>query len=90
MPVTIFMNEAGGGWIENPQGDLLAECFFKAEDETAEELRQMGVSGAERVLSDGADCRRQGDCRGRHGGPVSGVLAGPEALTPPPHRDSAC
>jgi hypothetical protein len=32
----------GGGWIENPQGDLLAECFFKAEDETAEELRQMG------------------------------------------------
>jgi hypothetical protein len=31
-----------GGWIENPQGDLLAECFFKAEDETAEELQQMG------------------------------------------------
>jgi hypothetical protein len=42
MPVTIFMNEAGGVWIENPQGDLLAECFFKAEDETAEELKQMG------------------------------------------------
>jgi hypothetical protein len=42
MPVTIFMNEAGGVWIENPQGDILAECFFKAEDETAEELKQMG------------------------------------------------
>jgi hypothetical protein len=42
MPVTIATNEAGGVWIENPQGDLLAECFFKAEDETAEELRQMG------------------------------------------------
>jgi hypothetical protein len=32
----------GGVWIENPQGDILAECFFKAEDETAEELKQMG------------------------------------------------
>ena len=42
MLVTITMNEAGGGWIENPHGDLLAACFFKAEDETADELRQMG------------------------------------------------
>ena len=42
MPVTIAMNEAGRVWIETPQGDLLAECFFKAEDETADELRQMG------------------------------------------------
>ena len=42
MPVTIAMNEAGRVWIENPYGDLLAECFFKAEDETADELRQMG------------------------------------------------
>jgi hypothetical protein len=42
MPVTIAMNEAGRVWIENPHGDLLAECFFKAEDETADELRQMG------------------------------------------------
>ena len=27
-----------------PQGHLLAECFFKAEDETADELRQMGYT----------------------------------------------
>ena len=26
------------------QGQILAECFFKAEDETVDELRQMGYA----------------------------------------------
>jgi hypothetical protein len=29
-------------WVETPTGDLLAECFFKAPDETPEELEHMG------------------------------------------------
>jgi hypothetical protein len=28
----------------NTQGQILAECFFKAEDETADELLQMGYA----------------------------------------------
>jgi hypothetical protein len=42
MPVTIAMDEAGMVWVENPHGDILAECFFKAPDETPEELEHMG------------------------------------------------
>jgi hypothetical protein len=29
-------------WVQTPTGKILAECFFKAEDETPDELRQMG------------------------------------------------
>ncbi len=29
-------------WAETPTGNLLAECFFKAPDETREELEHMG------------------------------------------------
>jgi len=36
------MNEAGAIWIENGQGDILAECFFKTAEETEDELRHMG------------------------------------------------
>jgi hypothetical protein len=49
-PVTIARNEAGRGWMENPHGDILAECFFKAEDETAEELKQMGYQSLSEYL----------------------------------------
>ena len=42
MTVTVCMDEAGAIWIANGQGDLLAECFFKTEDETVDELRHMG------------------------------------------------
>jgi hypothetical protein len=42
MLVTICMHEAGVVWIENPHGAPLPACFFKTEDETADELRQMG------------------------------------------------
>jgi hypothetical protein len=42
MTVTVCMNEAGAIWIANDQGDMLAECFFKTEDETEDELRLMG------------------------------------------------
>jgi hypothetical protein len=44
MIVTVCMDEAGAIWIANGQGDLLAECFFKMEDETEDELRHMGYS----------------------------------------------
>jgi hypothetical protein len=42
MQVTVSMNEAGAVWVDNSQGEILTECFFKAEDETNEELRHMG------------------------------------------------
>jgi hypothetical protein len=42
MTVTVCMNEAGAVWIENVQGDILAECFFKTVEETEDELRHMG------------------------------------------------
>jgi hypothetical protein len=42
MTVTVCMDEAGAIWIANDQGDILAECFFKTEDETEDELRHMG------------------------------------------------
>jgi hypothetical protein len=42
MTVTVCMNEAGAVWIENVQGDILASCFFKTEEETEDELLHMG------------------------------------------------
>ena len=42
MRVMVCMDEAGAVWIANGQGDILAECFFKTEDETEDELRHMG------------------------------------------------
>jgi len=42
MTVTVCMNEAGAVWIENIQGDILAACFFKTEEETEDELLLMG------------------------------------------------
>jgi hypothetical protein len=42
MTITVHMDEAGSVWIANGQGDILAECFFKTEDETEDELRHMG------------------------------------------------
>jgi hypothetical protein len=44
MTVTVCMNEAGAVWIENVQGDILAECFFKTAEETEDELQRMGYS----------------------------------------------
>ena len=34
MTVTVCMDETGAIWIANGQGAILAECFFKTEDET--------------------------------------------------------
>lgn len=42
MYVTVLMNEVGVVLVENPQGDILAECFFKTDEETEDELRHMG------------------------------------------------
>jgi hypothetical protein len=42
MQVTVSMNAEGVIWVTTPQGALLAEGFFKAEDESAEALRDMG------------------------------------------------
>ena len=42
MTVIVYMDAAGAVWIANGQGDILAEGFFKMEDETEDELRQMG------------------------------------------------
>jgi hypothetical protein len=42
MTVMVYMDEAGAVWIANVDGDILAECFFKTEDETEDELRHMG------------------------------------------------
>jgi len=48
MTITVYMDEAGAVWITSGQGDILAECFFKTEDETEDELRLMGY---ERLLT---------------------------------------
>jgi hypothetical protein len=42
MAMTVFMDEAGVVWVVSAEGDFRRECFFKAEDETEEELRDMG------------------------------------------------
>jgi hypothetical protein len=42
MTVVVCMNEAGVIWIENVQGDILTECFFKTDEETEDELQRMG------------------------------------------------
>jgi len=40
--VIVSRNDKEEVWVETPTGKRLAECFFKAEDETLDELRQMG------------------------------------------------
>jgi hypothetical protein len=40
--VIISRNDKEEVWVETPTGNLLAECFFKAPDETPEELEDMG------------------------------------------------
>ena len=42
MDVTVCMNEAGMVWVEDAQGNILAECFFKTDEETEDELQHMG------------------------------------------------
>ena len=42
MQVTVSMNAAGLILVTTPLGEILAECFFKAVDETVEGLRHMG------------------------------------------------
>jgi hypothetical protein len=42
MDVTVCMNAAGMVWVENSQGTILGECFFKTDEETEDELRLMG------------------------------------------------
>lgn len=42
MRVAVSMDAEGCVWVTTPEGYILAECFFKAVDETAEGLRQMG------------------------------------------------
>jgi hypothetical protein len=40
--VIVSRNDNEEVWVETPTGNLLAECFFKAPDETPEELEHMG------------------------------------------------
>ena len=42
MDVTVCMNEVGMIWVEDSQGNILAECFFKTDEETEDELQHMG------------------------------------------------
>ena len=42
MDVTVCMNAAGRVWVEDSQGHVLAECFFKMDEETEDELQHMG------------------------------------------------
>ena len=38
----VSRNDKEEVWVETPAGNVLAECFFKAPDETSEELEHMG------------------------------------------------
>jgi hypothetical protein len=40
--VIVSRNNREEVWVTTPTGKILAECFFKAEDETPEELEHMG------------------------------------------------
>ena len=40
--VIISRNDKEEVWLATPTGNILAECFFKAPDETPEELERMG------------------------------------------------
>ena len=40
--IIVSSNDTEDVWIETPTGHRLAECFFKAPDETPEELEHMG------------------------------------------------
>ncbi len=40
--VIVSSNDKEDVWIETPTGHWLAECFFKASDETPQELEEMG------------------------------------------------
>ena len=40
--VIVSRNDKEEVWVETPTGNPLAECFFKAPDETPEELEHMG------------------------------------------------
>jgi hypothetical protein len=42
MDVTVCMNATGMVWVENSRGNRLAECFFKTDEETEDELQHMG------------------------------------------------
>ena len=41
-PVIVSRNDKEEVWVATPTGALLAECFFKAPDETPEELEHRG------------------------------------------------
>ena len=40
--VIVSKNAKEEVWVATPRGEILAECFFKAPDETPEELEHMG------------------------------------------------
>jgi hypothetical protein len=40
--IIVSRNDKEEVWVETPTGNVLAECFFKAPDETPEELEHMG------------------------------------------------
>ena len=40
--VIVSRNDKEEVWVKTPTGRILAECFFKAEDETPEEVEHMG------------------------------------------------
>ena len=44
MHILVSMQADGRIVATTTQGQILAECFFKAEDETADELHQMGYA----------------------------------------------
>src|SRR5207244_12883679 len=42
LQVIVSRNDKEEVWVKTPTGHLLTECFFKAPDETPEELEHMG------------------------------------------------
>jgi hypothetical protein len=42
MEIMVFTDVRGAIWATDAQGSILAECFFKAVDETDEDIRQFG------------------------------------------------
>lgn len=42
MKIIVSIDEHGGIWAHNEQGDMLAECFLKTDEETVEEIQSWG------------------------------------------------
>ena len=72
--VIVSRNDNEEVWVATPTGKILAKCFFKAEDETADELRQMGYRSLTEKYRRAHITRRRRSRSRRHSRSFSGIV----------------